>query len=98
MIYKIFTKLYFLILLSVLAVCASANTNPTDDAIADLLIQKSIANYSGRCPCPYSTMKNGKACGGRSAYSKPGGESPLCYRKDISADMIKQWRSQNNKN
>jgi hypothetical protein len=24
-------------------------------------------------------MRNGRACGGRSAYSRPGGAAPLCY-------------------
>ncbi|RWQ29769.1 MAG: SH3 domain-containing protein, partial [Mesorhizobium sp.] len=33
----------------------------------------------GRCDCPYDLMRNGRLCGGRSAYSKPGGRSPVCY-------------------
>ncbi|MBN9074293.1 MAG: DUF4236 domain-containing protein [Rhizobiales bacterium] len=33
----------------------------------------------GRCDCPYDLMRNGRACGGRSAYSRPGGRSPVCY-------------------
>lgn len=94
---KIFVKLHFSLLLSIITVGVNAHTNLSDDAIADLLIQKSINSYSGRCSCPYNVMKNGKACGGRSAYSKPGGKSPLCYRRDVSVDMIKQWRSQNKK-
>jgi len=48
------------------------------------LINKSIANYPGKCPCPYSIMSNGNKCGKRSAYSKPGGYEPLCYISDIS--------------
>lgn len=35
--------------------------------------------YTGRCECPYDLMKNGRACGGRSAYSRPGGHKPRCY-------------------
>ena len=34
------------------------------------MIKESIANYPGKCPCPYSIMSNGKKCGKRSAYSK----------------------------
>jgi hypothetical protein len=34
---------------------------------------------SGSCQCPYDTDSRGRRCGGRSAYSKPGGESPVCY-------------------
>ena len=48
------------------------------------MIKESIANYPGKCPCPYSIMSNGKKCGKRSAYSKPGGYEPLCYVSDIT--------------
>ena len=48
------------------------------------MIKESIANYPGKCPCPYSIMSNGKKCGKRSAYSKPGGYEPLCYVSDIA--------------
>ena len=48
------------------------------------LIQESIANYPGKCPCPYSIKSNGKKCGKNSAYSKPGGYEPLCYFSDIT--------------
>ena len=50
------------------------------------MIQESIAQYPGKCPCPYSTMSNGKKCGKRSAYSKPGGFEPLCYVSDITGE------------
>lgn len=36
--------------------------------------------YVGRCECPYDVMRNGRSCGGRSAYSRPGGAQPRCYR------------------
>lgn len=35
--------------------------------------------YVGRCDCPYDVARNGSRCGGRSAYSRPGGRSPVCY-------------------
>lgn len=35
--------------------------------------------YVGRCDCPYDLMRNGRRCGGNSAYSRPGGRSPVCY-------------------
>lgn len=47
------------------------------------MIKKSIQSYKGNCPCPYNTMKNGRSCGKNSAWSKPGGASPLCYLSDI---------------
>ena len=56
------------------------------------MIRQSIFSYPGTCPCPYSTMKNGRKCGGRSAWSKPGGASPLCYSRDITDKMLKDCR------
>ena len=50
------------------------------------IIKESIANYPGKCPCPYSIMSNGQKCGKRSAYSKPGGYEPVCYLSDISGE------------
>lgn len=47
------------------------------------MIEESISLYSGNCPCPYNSMRNGRSCGKRSAYSRPGGAAPLCYPKDI---------------
>ena len=47
------------------------------------MIKESVENYPGKCPCPYSLMSNGRKCGKRSAYSKPGGYEILCYVSDI---------------
>ncbi len=72
-----------------------AASDLTDAQVRQRMIQESIASYSGSCPCPYNSARNGSQCGGRSAYSKPGGASPLCYPKDISDAMVQQWRSRN---
>ena len=64
----------------------------TDSEIREIMIKNSIASYPGNCPCPYSLMKNGRRCGGRSAYSRPGGHSPICYKKDITEKMIEEYR------
>lgn len=65
----------------------------SDDAIRRLLIEQSIAGYSGNCPCPYNSKGNGHRCGGSSAYSRPGGRSPLCYPSDVSAADITTFRA-----
>jgi hypothetical protein len=67
----------------------------SDAQIKKILIEESIAAYSGNCPCPYSTMRNGRSCGRRSAYSREGGESPLCYAKDVTAEMVQAYRAAN---
>ncbi|MBD1927069.1 SH3 domain-containing protein [Trichocoleus sp. FACHB-90] len=38
------------------------------------------SSQQGICQCPYDTDRRGRECGGRSAYFKPGGENPVCYR------------------
>lgn len=68
----------------------------TAAAIAALIIEASRSAYhaGGRpCACPNDRMRNGRSCGGRSAYSRPGGAAPLCYSQDVSAAMIEQYRS-----
>lgn len=64
-------------------------------AIAAIIVQASRAQYhaGGRpCACPDDTMRNGRACGGRSAYSRPGGAAPVCYPHDVTAAMIESYR------
>jgi Bacterial SH3 domain len=56
--------------------------------IVKILMAQSQSRYSGSCPCPYNTDRGGRRCGGRSAYSRPGGASPLCYESDVSAAMV----------
>lgn len=64
----------------------------SDGDIKQAIIQESIANYAGNCPCPYNTDRAGRRCGKRSAYSRPGGRSPICYPEDVTQDMIKSYR------
>ena len=68
----------------------------TDQEVRDMIIKESLQSYPGNCPCPYNLMRNGRSCGGRSAYSRPGGRSPLCYPKDVTDQMIKNYRAQHN--
>lgn len=85
---------YCLLLAALLPVVWAKAPAQTDAAIAQRMIAESIAAYPGNCPCPYNSMRNGRACGGRSAYNRPGGRAPLCYAQDISADMLRSYRQQ----
>jgi hypothetical protein len=77
------------------AVIAPAAAAPVSDAdVRQALIQNSMASYLGPCACPYERARNGSLCGRRSAYTRPGGYAPLCYDKDITADMIRQYRQE----
>lgn len=48
----------------------------SNEDVRQRIISESIGSYSGSCPCPYNTARNGSRCGGRSAYSRPGGTTP----------------------
>lgn len=71
-------------------------SQPSDEEIAKTLIAQSIAAYPGTCACPYQAARNGSACGRRSAYSKPNGYAPLCYRKDVTDEDIARYRGRLN--
>ena len=64
----------------------------SDEAIKQKIIQQSIQTYSGNCPCPYNTARNGSRCGKRSAYNRVGGAAPLCYPEDVSDRMVKEFK------
>ena len=81
-------------LLLVLAGSAANAKTLTDAQIRKILIEESIASYPGNCPCPYNTARNGSRCGGRSAWSRPGGAAPLCYPKDVSDEMVRAYREE----
>jgi hypothetical protein len=70
-------------------------TGLTAAGIAAIIVQASRDQYhAGGRPraCPDDTARNGSACGGRSAYSRPGGAAPLCYPSDVTAAMIDAYR------
>jgi hypothetical protein len=64
----------------------------TDATVIARIIAGSIGAYPGNCPCPYSRDRAGRSCGQRSAYSKPGGYSPICYPADVTGAMIEAFR------
>ena len=80
-----------------LSIPAATETEKTDSEVKQELIRQSISSYSGSCPCPYNRDRGGRRCGKRSAYSRPGGASPLCYEGDVSQKMIDKYRARQKK-
>lgn len=70
----------------------TAKGSVSDEQIKQRIIDHSISAYPGTCACPYNSARNGRSCGGRSAWSRAGGYSPICYKKEVTQEMIKQWR------
>lgn len=60
---------------------------------AIIAASRSAYHSTGRpCACPDDRMRNGRSCGGKSAYSRPGGAAPLCYVHDVTPAMIENYR------
>jgi hypothetical protein len=68
----------------------------SDAAISALIVQESRNAYYATghpCACPDDLMRNGRRCGGNSAYIRPGGAQPLCSATDVSPEMINRYRA-----
>jgi hypothetical protein len=74
---------------------SQAKTAISDAQVKQRIIEESIAEYPGTCACPFNHARNGSSCGKRSAWSKAGGYSPICYANEVTLQMIKDWRKQN---
>ena len=77
---------------------ATAKETVSDAQVKQAIIDESIAAYPGTCACPFNTARNGSSCGGRSAWSKAGGYSPICYKKEVTKEMVRQWRDSHSTN
>lgn len=64
-----------------------------DSVLIQRIIAESLDSYPSSCACPYSRDRAGRRCGKRSAYSKPGGYSPVCFPGDVTKAMIEAFRS-----
>jgi hypothetical protein len=68
----------------------------SDQQVAEIIVRESRAAYhaTGRpCACPDDLARNGSRCGGRSAYSRPGGAEPRCYVSDVTPAEIDAYRA-----
>jgi SH3-like domain-containing protein len=64
-----------------------------DSVLIQRIIAESLDSYPSSCACPYSRDRAGRRCGKRSAYTKPGGYSPVCFPGDVTKAMIEAFRS-----
>jgi hypothetical protein len=67
--------------------------NLTDAQIRELIVVQSTEQYAGACACPYSLTTDDRTCGERSAYNRSGGSALICYARDVSDEMVRQYRS-----
>ncbi|MCU5775661.1 hypothetical protein N5923_18560 [Erwiniaceae bacterium BAC15a-03b] len=75
-------------------VAAAKSSALSDSQIRQQIIEDSIASYSGSCACPFNQARNGSSCGKRSAWSRQGGAAPICYKNEVTKEMVNEWREQ----
>lgn len=44
-----------------------------------------------------AALSDGRPCGKRSAYSRPGAAAPLCYERDVTQAMVDAYRARTTK-
>ncbi|MEP8535753.1 hypothetical protein ACMGGX_14160 [Enterobacter sp. BNK-29] len=76
-------------------IAMAKNSSVSSEQVKENIIAESIASYPGVCACPFNQARNGSACGRRSAWSKAGGYAPICYKNEVTDEMVKQWRENN---
>jgi hypothetical protein len=81
--------------LVILGLLAAPSFALSDAEVRERIVQESVAAYPGNCPCPHSVDRAGRACGARSAWSKGGGYSPICYPREVSDEQVRAWRARN---
>ena len=72
--------------------CAHARALDRESVVQNIIIE-SLASYPEKCPCPYNKDCIGHSCARRSAYSRPGGEAPICFAGDVTDEMVQKWIS-----
>jgi len=85
-----------LVALALLGLSATpANATLSDAQVRERVVQESLESYPGNCPCPYNSDRAGRGCGARSAWSRGGGYSPICFEREVTPDQVRQWRARN---
>ena len=83
-----------LIMLLLLSNSIEASRRVSDNDIRAEIVKKSVAEYKGICPCPYSTHPDGTQCGHRSAFhNNAAAKKPLCYQINVTLKMIEDYRA-----
>ncbi len=81
-------------MLATMAVGQPAQAGMTEAEMCET-IRSDIATYHALhrpCPCPYSVLRHGQACGNRSAWAKPDGLAPRCYFSDVTGEQAPNKR------
>lgn len=84
-----------LLTLLLLCPCLVWGSDLTEDLIKDRIIKESVKQYSGQCVCPYYLKDNGSYCVEESIYFQMDRKGPICYRDDITKNMLEKYKKEN---
>jgi len=90
--YKLLVSVAILAMGTLYSGVSASRSNESLAEIKQAIIRDSIASYSGNCACPFNSAKNGSSCGRRSAYSRAGGYSVICYPNDVTDEMVRNYK------
>jgi hypothetical protein len=62
-----------------------------DEDIRRLIVEDSLARFSGYCPCPYS-YDRGEQCAEKSVYSRRADPYLYCYPTDVHWRDVQAYR------
>ena len=65
-----------------------------DNVVRDMILKESVQHFPGVCGCPFHFRGDGVQCGVKSAYDQTNGRTPLCYRTDVTLEMVEQFRAE----
>jgi hypothetical protein len=78
---------------ALLLMAAAGAAEMSDAQVREKIVRESIAAYHGACPCPEFSDSRGNACGERSAWSRAGGNRPICYAHEVTDEQVRKYRA-----
>jgi hypothetical protein len=66
------------------------------DKVKEHILNVAVASYGGGCVCPFNKTARDESCNNRSQYdqaSKAGTIKPICYKADITEEMVRSFKS-----
>jgi len=67
----------------------------TDNEVRHAIVHESKVRYANICACPYAARSHAKICNAGSGMARHIEVAPVCYSKDVTEQMIRDWRQRN---
>ena len=67
----------------------------TDTEVRHAIVHESRVRYANICACPYAVRNHAKICNAGSGMARHIDVTPVCHSKDVTEQMMKDWRERN---